>query len=247
MISNKLLSKLFIFATSLVFITSCTNSEFGSSENKGEENYGPVSGLWVGAQTSLEDGEKTAAIVISSDDGEFRFVIGQGPVSHGFIYNHGNEFSGTVRSLDDVGDISGISLEKGKVSGVLDFGEGSYTESSVFDLELDTSYMDGSSLEKISGTYSYTWEGGHTETLTISEDGTITGSNSIGCIYNGFVALINPDFNAYRAEFYVANCDSLNGVYQGLMAISNEWYEDNWLFMSFDRDGFAWSTILQKS
>jgi len=238
--------KLYILViASLIFISGCTNSEFGSS-GEGEDYYAPVSGLWTGTQRSLEDGEVSDAVVISSDDGEFRFVIGHGPVSHGFTYSHENEFSGTVQSFGEVGDVSGIYLKNEKVSGVLDFGSNSKVESSVFELELDTSDLNGSSLENISGTYSYTWDSGHTETLTISEEGVIEGSNSVGCIYNGFVTLINPEFNAYRAEFYVANCDSLNGVYQGLMAISNEWYQDEWLFMSFDNDGLAWNTILQR-
>ena len=67
---NKLLSKALMFATSLVFMTSCTNSDFGSSSGDAmEEHYEPVSGLWIGTQTSLEYGEKSEAVVISADDG----------------------------------------------------------------------------------------------------------------------------------------------------------------------------------
>jgi len=80
-------------------------------------------------------------------------------------------------------------------------------------------------LPTVSGTYSGTRNpGAITATITIAVDGTLTGSDTTGCVYNGVTNITSPDAGIYEIRTTVANCSASttasgserNGTYNGI-------------------------------
>jgi hypothetical protein len=81
-------------------------------------------------------------------------------------------------------------------------------------LAYQASYDDNSSLARIAGTYRES-HGFLTGVLSIASNGRLFLQDpASGCVLNGQVAVINPDFNAYDFQFSYANCKDakLNGA-----------------------------------
>lgn len=53
-------------------------------------------------------------------------------------------------------------------------------------------------------------------TIAISSDGTITGSNGKGCIFNGSMTTPDPTHPIYIVDIDISNCGTDNGKLQGL-------------------------------
>jgi hypothetical protein len=47
-------------------------------------------------------------------------------------------------------------------------------------------------------------------------DGQWSGQDSDDCQYQGSMAVINPQYNAYDVTLTISSCASVNGEYQGL-------------------------------
>lgn len=79
-------------------------------------------------------------------------------------------------------------------------------------------FPDTNSLESISNTYTQRF-GPYPDfvniSITIDEDGLLTGATDSGCIFNGMVSIPEMDNNSYYVEAEVSNCDEA-GIYQGL-------------------------------
>lgn len=102
-------------------------------------------------------------------------------------------------------------------------------------------YNSPSSLAKTKGSWSYTDKEGLTTELMVQAQGTISGDDSDGCEYLGYLDLINPAYNAYKVKLEITACSSVSGEYDGVsflmdgrlnVHIANEVYA---LYFSFDR------------
>ncbi|MCZ6566304.1 MAG: hypothetical protein O6852_09285 [Gammaproteobacteria bacterium] len=98
-----------------------------------------------------------------------------------------------------------------------------------------------SSLIKTKGNWSYTDKEGLTTELIVQAQGTISGHDTDGCEYLGYLDLINPAYNAYQVKLEITACSSVSGEYDGVsflmdgrlnLHIANEAYA---LYFSFDR------------
>ncbi|QMU60254.1 MAG: hypothetical protein GKR92_00505 [Gammaproteobacteria bacterium] len=81
-------------------------------------------------------------------------------------------------------------------------------------------YDKSSSLEYLKGNWSYTDRDQLTSTIFIDEEGVLTGHDSDGCEYLGYLDLINPRYNVYRAKLEVIECGSVNDEYEGVAFIN---------------------------
>jgi len=80
-----------------------------------------------------------------------------------------------------------------------------------FSLAYDELYERDSSLEMLAGTYTST-----SDTLTIDVEGVLFYQSSVdGCIGNGSVELIDPDFNMYRLAITVESCTGSEAARNG--------------------------------
>jgi hypothetical protein len=183
-------------------------------------------GIWEGSIANTTLGATYQAAGLSISSGELRFFDEQGNSYVGQISVDGNTYAGSVTafvapgfvfndgSTVTTGTLNGQILERQQLSGTyaMDTDErGSFTF-------LYNNYYDrDSSLTQMIGT----WQDEFGNTYSIDSQGRIFGQDSFGCVYAGRVAVINPDYNAYRVNINLSNCDGLNGSYSGLGALDD--------------------------
>ena len=92
-----------------------------------------------------------------------------------------------------------------------------------FNLIYDPSYERLSLLSKLEGIWVFNQasSGGlvYTITFSIDPDGTVFGSNTLGCVYSGSFQIIDSSFNVYRLSLETSLCGNLDGSYEGLASL----------------------------
>ncbi len=73
-----------------------------------------------------------------------------------------------------------------------------------------------SSLEYIKGDWTYTDRDDLTSTISINEAGVLSGNDSDGCEYLGYLDIIDPKYNVYHTKLEVSECASVNDEYEGV-------------------------------
>jgi hypothetical protein len=84
-----------------------------------------------------------------------------------------------------------------------------------FRLSMHPGYDRPASLDLLAGTFTRTTSIGYTMTLSFTQDGQLTGSDSRGCVFNGTVAVPDPTHNFYQVHATVTSCGILDGTYEG--------------------------------
>jgi hypothetical protein len=128
-------------------------------------------------------------------------------------YSDGNAQTSTV-------DLDGTIVTKdgawGSYTWGLDFGR--------FVLNYFSTYENTSALSKLEGiwTFSQASSSGLTFTLalTVDPDGTVFGSTTEGCVFNGRFKIIDSHYNVYRLLLDTSLCGDLDGAYRGLATFS---------------------------
>jgi hypothetical protein len=127
-------------------------------------------------------------------------------------YSDGNAQTSTV-------DLDGTIVTK-------DGAWGSYTwdqDFGRFVLNYVSTYEEPSELNKLQGIWTFSQASSSgltfTLTLTIDPDGTVFGSNTEGCVYNGKFKIIDAQFNVYRLLLETSLCGDLDGAYKGLASL----------------------------
>jgi len=210
-----------ITLSSILALSACGSS--GGSDAPVNNDLG---GIWMGS--ALETDETTAqdSFGLISESGK-AFFLTEGDLVIGSVSTADNNFSGPFTEYYSdggvgSGTISGTFISRNSFSGAA-FSDGSQT--SVFSYSYNPAHSRNSSLTDISGTFSET-EGAYTETYTIGMDGTITGSDTDGCIFGGAITLPDTDYNMYNVRLTASNCGDANGTYNGLAALIDN-TEDN--------------------
>ncbi|MEJ2140934.1 MAG: hypothetical protein P8Y24_01020 [Gammaproteobacteria bacterium] len=80
----------------------------------------------------------------------------------------------------------------------------------------------GADLTYIDGNWSDSEQNNLITTLSVNVDGTVYGSNTNGCIYNGMVEIPDQNMNIYKLDVELSICGSMNGIYTGLGYISTD-------------------------
>ncbi|MEN8141189.1 MAG: hypothetical protein ABFR97_08215 [Thermodesulfobacteriota bacterium] len=213
-------------------------------------------GIWAGQVEFADSGETIETMGLCTEEGELRFLNGDGEKTTGTFTVKGNEFdaeftsyalSGQLFPQNDLpvitGTATGYVYEKDAITGDASYlgGEPAFS----FRILYDQTYERGSSLSAIAGTYTYSEAGGSSVTYTIGSNGDLSGSNSDGCQVAGSVAIINPDYNMYRATMTFSDCSQNNGTYRGLAALLDEvGEENNTLAISVANESYMLSVFL---
>lgn len=147
--------------------------------------------------------------VMSADDGSYyRFNVGfSGDTITGTYIGLAPGTGGTQKTS---GSISGQGTSTA-LTGTLSVAGASVDS---FQLDLQSVYKQHSALSMLMGTWSYT-ANGFSLTLTIASDGTLTGTDSNECSYQGTLGIINPLFDAYTAT-YLRSCSNSSLTFTGL-------------------------------
>lgn len=126
-----------------------------------------------------------------------------------FSGNGTNVFlDGTWQSIDGSLEGSAINSEEFSATFAADtagpeFGLDivGFRENAVSDLRV--------TMQDLNGTYSML--AGGTTTVTISADGTVTGSDSTTCVINGAISIPDPAYNIFEGTLSFADCGNVDG------------------------------------
>lgn len=160
-----------------------------------------------------------------SPSGEIVTLFAADDITVGDIeYGMGGSISGSATdySFDGsswqtlTGDISGEILSSSAATftaSAAGFGSINYV------LARDDQWSDrGVTITELSGTYLMDRPDVLVTSVTISGDGTLTGNDETGCVFNGNVEIPDPQYNVYEVTYQADNCSDSqrNGIYSGL-------------------------------
>ncbi|ROT93634.1 hypothetical protein EB809_20200 [Marinobacter sp. R17] len=180
---------------------------------------------------NYDSGGSDEAVTFLSSSGKFVTAVDSPDITIGTLkFGSDNSITGTGT---DVFYTTSWETSSGSVSGSIQAkGNATLTATapgyeSTVTLEREDDYSDrGVTLAEVSDTYSMT-ASGSTTTITIAADGSLTGSDTSGCVYNGQLTIPDTDYNVFEVSFKASNCggsdgELRNGQYSGLGAYDPE-------------------------
>ena len=212
-------------------------SPCGITQPTGLTLPGPAEGAWSGSVAVLADLEHAYIYGAVGADGEAGFSVGFGELWAGSVLASPNgavqtmltryaRLSGTPGGPKN----PGIRLFTGRL--VFDSAEaqttlagrytGGFASCGKFTLSFSDSYLRPASLTELAGSYSASTAEGYSLTVTIHQNGQFEGSDSLGCVLSGNVSVPDPAKNHYRAFADASNCGILDGHYDGMMVLRDE-------------------------
>lgn len=197
----------------------------GGSSNGTPAADANTTGIWTGA---FVQGTNSFDIFALIADGQAKMLSrsaagGAGLLYDGSVETSGNNFTGNLAAFS----VGGSEQFTATLAGTLQEGEsasGTFTPSAgagapgTFSLNYDPLNDRGSSLENISGTWLAS-EGENTLSIVIDSNGTLFGSDSVACTYNGTVTIVEAEINVYSIAASRSGACTSNGDYSGLAAV----------------------------
>jgi hypothetical protein len=198
----------------------------------------PQEGIWDGTLTSNVSHTTSSVTGIVAGNRQVHFLdttYGAQYVGSGLNVN-GNNLSGTLNAYAPLGgqfffpdgsssgwiNLSGTAVSRSSMTGTYS-GVG---DNGTFSLTYNSIYQRLSSLPLLTGNWSgIDVSSGYSQSLTLQNNGTFIGSNSLGCTFSsGFAAPINPLYNAYNVTMTItcpAPYNVVNGIYTGVAYLSD--------------------------
>lgn len=214
----------------LASVAACGGGDDEDEDDLGEEPEDTSGGgIWEGTFRIDGQSESGGAFVLATEEGEFVLVAAGHRIIFGSATASGDSFSGTGSSYllgappgRQPATIAGTVAADGSLSG-------SYSvpgESGTFNLApQDFLYESGASLARLAGVYSIPPNPqGFTVTASINSDGvfTINFSTAEGCMLNGTVQVVHPEFNYYRWSGTQSSCNApTDGPVGGVMYLGD--------------------------
>lgn len=200
-------------------------------------------GLWAGTLT--RDGTAVGVEGFVQDDDLLVFSLFGNVFLRGPIAVSGDSLTGTTTlyEADDAGvpsatataSLTGTVSERSNITASFTASDG--VQGSLV-LNYSTNFEKNSSLSLITGIWSRT-VGTATRTLTIHVNGALDGADTAGCVYNGAVNVIDPNFGTYRMTVTVSNCDVRNGDYTGYAVLGDTTTANDTLAFAFTNAAHA--------
>jgi hypothetical protein len=218
---GKSLSIFSLLFLSIVLIFLACSGDDGSSGTS-------ASGYWEGSIYSSVENEYYPIIGVVSEDNEAIFLanidVQVYQLFAGTLNVSGNSVTGAL-----TGYTKDILFQDGSTVGSVTFNGtvktkksivGTFTgvgDSGIFALIYNSYlYERASSLGLLAGQ----WASDDTY-IEIIANGSVTGGNTEGCVFNGSVSLIDPNFNTYRCNFTATSCADA-GSYNGIVVLRDE-------------------------
>ena len=225
----KSIYKLTVTFISLVLVNACTTSNV-SNENSDSETAAraPLDGIWIG-EFDIRGRGPYDFTAVHLQDKAYAYSLKAKAMCVGTLSFDGKHLLNKyVLFVMDGGPFDWANL-----TGSLDVSEaGDKTIATYFKTlnggdtgALKVSYSEiydqPSSIEYIQGEWTYTDRDQLTSTISIDEEGVLTGNDSDGCEYLGYLDIIDPKYNVYQIKLEVSECASVNDDYEGV-AFLNE-------------------------
>jgi hypothetical protein len=182
---------------------------------------GPFLGLFGPAGVLIaEDGEMAGITEDPATDAISSLFTGQALPTTSLQYAS----SGTVFAAVGYTLPSGLTVSPLTVNGAVsprNFVAGLYSlqdETGEYYVSYDASiYEQPSAISLVSGAWTIRdLSGDAAGSLTVTSNGSFSGTDVLGCGYNGTISIINASYNAYHVALNVSNCGEINGAYSGL-------------------------------
>ncbi len=217
--------------------TGCFDGNSDSSSSSAEKTqsaagiYLSVNSFFVSEAILPNTQQPVDVIIASTGEARFLFLSASGtplisPQLAGNVDVSGNKLTATLLSYSDgnlqpsIAELTGEVITQDNILGNFTWG----LEFGRYVLNYSPLYEETSSLDKLEGiwTFNQASSGGaiYTLTLTINADGSIFGSDTAGCIYNGSVTIIDSRYNVYRMSLAVSSCNEFDDIYNGLASFS---------------------------
>jgi len=87
--------------------------------------------------------------------------------------------------------------------------------------EFDHYYIHADAMSEVAGVYASTELWGVPTSLVVEQDGAVRLQTAAGCVGDGRLSVIEPQYNSYALQVTLANCASLNGRYDGLATVTD--------------------------
>jgi len=229
----------FLFAVTLM--TSCFHGDDDSSSPSVEpppvvEDQSAAGIYWSIASNFVSEAVdhpvQTPVDAIITSAGEARFMFfgsTDTPLMDTQLVGNVNvaadKFTASLKEYSD-GNAQTSTVELDGTIATKDGAWGSYTweqDFGRFVLNYISTYEEPSELSKLEGIWTFSQASSSgltfTLTLTIDPDGTVFGSTTDGCVFNGKFNIIDSQYNIYRLFLETSLCGDLDGSYEGLATL----------------------------
>lgn len=233
-----------------ICLTACGGGGGGGSSTTSQTTNADATGVWTG--TFTQNGAGTAQLTGIIANNQLRFLsIDAGALYEGVISVNGNKFTSSTTNYEIGGTIFSSGTQSGTVnpgktlSGTFQNSDGS---SGTFSLTYDPITSRGASLATISANWTIT-VGSDSLTLSIDTNGTITGSDTSGCVYNGSVTISNTGVNIYTLAISIASCSdsTINGAYTGYAVVTDNTTTNDTLIYEVSNPNYLFAGTLNRS
>ena len=241
---------LFSLLIGFMFLTGCTTSNISNEAPEAEiTSSAPLDGIWKG-EFDIRGRGPYDFTAIHLDDKAYAHSLKAKTICIGTLVFDGEHalHKYVLFSMDggpfDWANITGTlkNNEQNQNLLVSHFKTLNGGDTGALNITYDNVYEQPSSLLATQGTWSYTDRDDLTTDLMIDEKGVLSGSDSAGCGYLGYVDIINSQYNVYQVKVEISECGPVNGEYEGVsfladdiftMQIANPQYA---LYYAFDRN-----------
>ena len=214
-------------------------------------------GHWFGTVTNDLHAVTEEYIAMVDENGRFRFVSVDSAVQmSGNFAIAGNTLTGDGTAFADAGvvwldstsatpvTIEGTISSRSEMSGTWVTAAG---ELGTFEFFYDpTFYERASPLGLLAGSWiAYDENLNPQVTITIAEDGSFVGQNTLGCNSMGQFAVIDAGFNLYEVQSTITDC-ALAGEYIGLAFLGDLFEPNDALILANDNGSRAFLTGFEK-
>lgn len=186
-----------------------------------------VGGIWEGTATVA--GQGTFQVIgLVAEDGRAHFIQEDGVQYWGTMQASGSRVTASFTGATEVGTtfldgstsgsgtLNGTIQERRQLSASTSFTTTAGTRTtSTLSLTYNSLYDRDSSLATISGNYT-NWFAPGSDAVNVSSNGTLFGQDpSTGCVYNGRVQIVDPNYNAYTIEYSYSSCTGAESALNG--------------------------------
>ncbi len=151
-------------------------------------------------------------------------IHGAGQVIDNQIIGSGTGHAAPGKTLADGSTITDVIINLGTVRDRADLNLtlGAAETSTSVSTAYDNSFEQGSDMSTVAGSYSSFDIFGDPASFSVDAGGVITSQSNSGCVGNGQISIIDPNFNAYKVTLDVTDCGALNGMYDGLGSMQDD-------------------------
>ncbi|MDJ0655863.1 MAG: hypothetical protein QNJ40_16980 [Xanthomonadales bacterium] len=196
----------------------------------------PIAGFFEGAV------EAFTGVAVVFEDGSTWINVPTFGLLRGDLSVAGGMASGTLSAKSELGfPLGDINVDVEYVA--RDWLRGSFDDlgGGSFTLGYRTLFERDSTVAGFAGSYRQEKEDGSSLSLTVNADGSVSGSNSDGCSYQGQISLLDANFNPAAMTLTVSDCAQLTGEHTGIAVLADldEPGDSNLLYITLDSETTA--------